>query len=194
MQPLEAFEKGLVLLQPVLGRAGFVFVGAAARKGSGGAFASGDFVRGDRRLELHFRYSLGLVTYHVREHMLSHEAYMRALGVPPTDNQYPGYSNDPLDGFRHLAADLTQFGTEFLYGDAAVLLEHAPHDTHQREVDWRKEKAGYEGDDERRREAKKLFRQGDYARVVEILTSLHYPEFLTTSEQRTLEIARTRAG
>src|ERR1700733_2642043 len=42
---------------------GFVFGPTTAGDGSGGSFARGEFRGGNRRLELHYRYSLGLVTY-----------------------------------------------------------------------------------------------------------------------------------
>ena len=86
---------------------GFVFVALASGKSSGGWSASGEFRRerdGElRRLELHFRHSLGLVSDHVDGTSLSHNDYMRALKAK---NQDPGFSHDPLDGFRHLLHDL----------------------------------------------------------------------------------------
>src|SRR5258705_2299753 len=100
---------------------GFRFEVREEGVGSGGHFAWGEFVRDDRRLELHFRWSLGLVTYHVGIHALSHEAYLRALGVPLGKNQYPGFSDNPLDGFRHLTHDLRTFVPEFVLGDALTL-------------------------------------------------------------------------
>jgi hypothetical protein len=42
-------------------------------------------------------------------------------------SNYPGYSNDPIDGFRHLAADLEEFGQAFLAADSAEFLEHVAH-------------------------------------------------------------------
>ncbi len=84
--------------------------------GSGGRFARTDYVRGDRRLELHFRYSLGLVTYYLGAVAISHEAYMRTVLGPRGNNQYPGFSEDPLDGFRHLRHDLQRYCDDFLSG------------------------------------------------------------------------------
>jgi hypothetical protein len=36
--------------------------------------------------------------------------------------EYPGFSDDPLDGFRHLRADLEKHGSSFLTGSDADLL------------------------------------------------------------------------
>ncbi len=75
-----------------------------------------EYVRGDRRLELHFRHSLGLVAYHVGEEALTHEDYMRAVLGPRRENKYPGFSSDPLDAFRDLAHDLEHHALGFLSG------------------------------------------------------------------------------
>jgi hypothetical protein len=47
---------------------------------------------------------------------MTHEAYMRSLLGRGGGNQYPGFSSDPLDGFRHLSHDLTRFCGDFLDG------------------------------------------------------------------------------
>jgi len=46
-------------------------------KGSGGKFAWGEFVQGDRRLEFRVRSNLGLVRYHVESESASHECFPR---------------------------------------------------------------------------------------------------------------------
>jgi hypothetical protein len=52
-------------LAEVLGPAGFEFIQMDEGVGIGGPFASGAFLKGDRRLEIHVRSSLSLVRYHV---------------------------------------------------------------------------------------------------------------------------------
>jgi len=42
---------------------------------------------------------------------------MRALLGTNGSNKYPGYSDDPLDGFRGLAYDLENFAGAFLKGN-----------------------------------------------------------------------------
>jgi hypothetical protein len=41
---------------------------------------------------------------------------MRAVVGSKGGNQYPGYSSDPIDGFRHLSHDLGFFCQAFLDG------------------------------------------------------------------------------
>lgn len=96
---------------------GFSFNKEKAGRGSGGPFASASYVNGERELELHFRSSLGLVTYHFRQIEIGHESYMRAVIGTNGKNQYPGFSDDPLDAFRGLVSDLEDFGRAFISGD-----------------------------------------------------------------------------
>jgi hypothetical protein len=119
--PGERLERGVAELAEVLGPAGFQFVETDEGMGSGGAYASGEFRRGDRRLELHFRSSLGLVRYHFGEESLSHQELVRgvrALERISEEGEYPGFSDDPTAGFRHLRHDLDRFGGVFLHGGA----------------------------------------------------------------------------
>lgn len=116
MNALETFRAGCKILDEVMNQYGFFLIEEACGRSSGGNFASGEYVKGDRRLEIHFRYSLGLVTYHVGNLSLTHDAYMRALLGKNGGNKYPGFSNDPLDGFRHLHFDLSHFCGDFLHG------------------------------------------------------------------------------
>jgi hypothetical protein len=121
MTPQEILERGVAELAKVLEPAGFVFIDAGEESTSGGLSASGEFFRGDRRLELHVRSSLGLVRYHVGDTSFSHEDLVR--GVRGTErtagpSEYPGFTEDPLAGFQHLRADLERFGAVFLTGGA----------------------------------------------------------------------------
>jgi hypothetical protein len=128
VNPASILKEGATLLQPVLAPGGFVFQLNRDGVGSGGRFASGRFVAAERELELHFRESLGLVTYRMGEFELDHVSYMRHLGSYGK-NQYPGFSANPLDGFRHLAFDLAHFCQDFVVGSGAtfraIALAHA---------------------------------------------------------------------
>jgi hypothetical protein len=110
--PKEQLLAGVDILRPLLEPHGFVFELETVGTGSGGLFASGAFKKDERRLELHFRYSLGLVRYHINQDSLDHETYMRLLGVYGR-NQYPDFPQEPLDSFRHLAADIWQLLRRF---------------------------------------------------------------------------------
>jgi hypothetical protein len=117
----ELLLRGVAELAPVLGPAGFEFIQSDEGADSGGPFASGEFLKGDRRLELHVRNSLGMVRYHFGEESLSHEDLVRgvrALEGISAEGQYPGFSTDPMAGFRHLRHDLDKFGAIFLRSGA----------------------------------------------------------------------------
>lgn len=88
----------------------------ASGSSSSGAFAQGEFVRGERRLELHFRRSLGLVTYHVGALALAHDDYMRALLGRSGASHYPAFSDEPFVGFEALCQDLAEHCSDFVSG------------------------------------------------------------------------------
>lgn len=116
--PTRHLREGRALLASIVEAHGFQWRQGASGSSSGGTFDSGEYVRGDRRLELHFRFSLGMVTYHIGELSLSHEELMRHTGHRP-DSKYPGFSSEPIDAFRGLAEDLSRFCGDFLSGPGA---------------------------------------------------------------------------
>jgi hypothetical protein len=128
VRPKELLLAGVEILDVVLRPCGFVFVLEHHAKGSGGWFASGSYQKGDRRLQLHFRQSLGMVTYFLGADRLDHETYMRLLGVYGR-NLYPDFPQEPLDSFRHLASDIESFCADFVSGDSeqfrSLVRQHA---------------------------------------------------------------------
>ena len=192
-RPLEILRKGCEILDPVMNSHGFRFAKRDSGRGSGGYFANGDYVRGDRRLELHFRYSLGLVAYHIGAESVSHDAYLRALTKGEGGNQYPGFSDDPLEGFRHLAHDLQKFCSDFLSGDGGVLLAAAQDQRAREEIASKLGMAGGVGDLRAREKARELFREKKYREVLDKLENLKYPELMTGSEKKMLKIAKRNA-
>ena len=109
--------EGSEILSPVLVPHGFAFRVIDAGPSSGGDFACGDFTRGAWRLELHFRFSLGLVCYHHGNISVGHEHYLWAVTGRRAAGEYPGFSDDPLHGFQGLATDLSAYFGAFLRGD-----------------------------------------------------------------------------
>lgn len=101
---------------------GFCYVDGEAGIGSGGEYARGAFVRGDRRLEFGVRESLGEVVYYAAGTVVAHEFYMRGKLGRHAPNEYPGFSNDPIEEFRHLARDLEHYCAEFLTGSDCEFL------------------------------------------------------------------------
>jgi hypothetical protein len=122
---LETLKAGILILNELMTDHRFSDSLTAAGRGSGGTFASAEFLRGNRRLELHFRYSLGLVNYHVGNVSLSHEDYMWSVLGKRWASHYPGFSKDPLGGFRELRRDLEEYGAAFLSGADADFLKCA---------------------------------------------------------------------
>ncbi len=114
--PADLLDSGRRYLDPLLSSHGFVWEATRSGKGSGGLFASGLYRRSDRELELHFRYTLGLVKYRVGLREVDHTSYMRTVLGAYGGNKYPGVSSDPLDGFRDLAHDLERHCKVFLAG------------------------------------------------------------------------------
>lgn len=114
----EQRRQGVEILATVLTPHGFRYEPGLVDRGSGGAFARGAFVRGDRRLEISIRFGLGEVVYRAAGRVLVHEDYMRIV-AGRGQHAYPGFSDDPLDGFRHLAQDLERFAAAFLTGSDA---------------------------------------------------------------------------
>jgi hypothetical protein len=192
MNPRTILEQGTAILDPVLVPRGFRFELRGEDVGSGGAFAWGEYVRGERRLELHFQYSLGMVTYHIDELALGHEPYMAALGAI-TQAKYPGFSDDPLAAFRDLLHDVAQLAAgDFLDGSgdvfrhaAKIVAEGAP----QRQ---REHMAWATGDVAKRELARQRFHSGDYAAARALLEDLEYPDLVTRTEQEMLRLARAR--
>ena len=119
MNAIDALREGRKHLDPVLRLNGFSFVEGPSGPSSGGPFASGAYVSGDRKLEIHFRHSLGLVTYHMGTLWADHESYMRALLGREGGNKFPDFSENALSQFENLAYDLQHFCSAFLTGDEA---------------------------------------------------------------------------
>jgi hypothetical protein len=118
----EILERGSELLETLLAPHGFAFRVIGAGNSSGGDFAYGEFRKHNRSLELHLRHTLGKVSYHLTDHEMSHENYMRSVLGRHHSSHYPGFSDDPFDGFRHLRLDLEKHGSEFLAGTDECLM------------------------------------------------------------------------
>src|SRR5262249_8274834 len=150
------------------------FVFRESGSGSGGPFAYGEFVRGDRRLELHVRESLGLVSYHLGLHSVSHEYYMKELGVWQ-QCQYPGFPSDPADPFERLAHDLN-FAGEFMSGDARLLLRASETERMALAERDARDFQGYVGDVRVLNQMRDAFRLGAYDQVAELAATIILPD------------------
>jgi hypothetical protein len=189
-RPKDVLLDGTKILDPVLRPRGFRFRFKEEAKGSGGNFAWGEFAHEDRRLELHFRQTLGLVRYHVGNWSASHESYMRELGVLD-QRRYPGFSEDPAAAFHDLAHDLG-LADDFLSGSAAVLRKAAAAEASDTADQNKRAMAGGVGDVRQRQVLRERFREGSYGQVVALAETLKYPDQMTESERRMVDIARKR--
>jgi len=117
--PSTALLAGAEELGAVLIPSGFAFALLTEGEGSGGSFAVASYQRGNRTLELHFRFSLGLVSYQVGEWALPHRDYVRAVRALHGGGEasYPGFASEPSGAFVGLRKDLEQFGEVFLKGE-----------------------------------------------------------------------------
>jgi len=192
MDPTNTLLAGTRILDVVLVPLQFIFRPRDEGQSSGGPFAWGEYKRGDRKLELHFRRGLGMVRYHVASRSVSHEAYMRELGVWE-QCQYPGFSAEPLDAFRGLAHDLG-FAADFLSGDASILENAAARESLRNEEMGRGLMAGYVGDTRTLEKMHDSFKRRHYAEVVSLFEQLKYPERLTKAQSSMVDIARRRSG
>ena len=144
LQPKDVLLDGAKILESILLPEGFKFHFRGEGRGSGGNFAWGEFVREDRRLELHFRHTLGPVRYHVGDQSASHEPYMRELGVWD-QCRYPGFSERATDSFHDLAHDV-DLAKDFLSGSATTLRKAATKEARDTAVRHEDLMVGYSGD------------------------------------------------
>jgi hypothetical protein len=192
IDPKIALLEGAEEITRLLGPRGFRFQFGEEGNGSGGAFAWGEFVREDRRLELHFRHSLGMIRYHAGNYNASHKTYMQELGVRDRCH-YPGISEDPIVAFHDLAHDLG-FAEDFVSGSAVVLQKAAAKEMLETANYSAQLMAGYTGDTRFLGEMKDRFREQRYGDALRLAAKLTYPERMTPSERRMVEIARERSS
>jgi hypothetical protein len=185
MTPKETLIAGAIVLDKVLRPLGFVFEIRDEGRGSGGEFAWGEYVRDNRRLELHFRSGLGLVTYYVDDESAGHEPYMRGLGVWE-QCRYPGFSAQPLDAFADLAADLGH-ADDFLSADASILRRVAAQERARAEAIGEKLMAGYVGDTAAIERMRSHFRAQRFRETVATFEALKYPQRLSPSDQKMVD-------
>jgi hypothetical protein len=192
LNPQAALVAGSKKIEVVLLPKGFRFRLHAGGIGSGGEFACAEFVRGDMRLEIHFRDSLGIVRYHIGDQSASHESYMRELGVWDKC-RYPGFSDDPMESFGNLAHDLN-LAEDFVAGAPATLRSAALKEAADAARQHERLMARYVGDDRVSDGLRKSFREKNYGKVIRLAEKLKFPERLVGSEQSMVKIARKKEG
>jgi hypothetical protein len=115
-KPETILLEGAELLKPLFEQHHFIFEPLGTGNSSGGSFAFAAFRRADRKFEFHFRYSLGMVAYHLGPESISHEEYMCSVLGRSGLSRYPNFSHTPMEAFRALLEDLQRYGNDFLNG------------------------------------------------------------------------------
>jgi hypothetical protein len=82
MSPIDILREDCAILDPVLCTHGFEFQIGGSGRSCGGLFAFGAYLNADRKLDLRYRASLGLVVYHFGSLSLDQDSYMRVLLGP----------------------------------------------------------------------------------------------------------------
>lgn len=114
--PKEQLLAGVEILNPFMRSQGFRFALDRVGNASGGRVAVGAYARKERRLELHYRYGLGIVRYRIGTHALGHAVYIRLLGVSAESQWVRVAMDQTLEGFHRLLHDLRHFCDDFLAG------------------------------------------------------------------------------
>jgi hypothetical protein len=192
--PEEMLERGVAILAPTLAPHGFTYVSSHSGKGSGGAFASGTFTRGERRLSLHHRWGLGIVTFEIDRLTVPHEHYISFLGVADRSKLLWTPLASGLDRYQALQFDIETLCDDFTTGDGSLLIAAANDYANRMEKRGVHLNAESVGDLEKRQLARDAFKCERYADVIELIGSVAYPELLTGSETRMVEIARSRGA
>ena len=190
--PTQRLKEGAEILLTVLAPCGFTFAFRGEGRGSGGYFAWGEFVRGDRRLEVHFRLGLGQVAYHAGSASASHESYMHQLGAL-SSCRYPGFPPEPMQAFHDLAHDLA-FADDFLSGDASQLLVAARSEKLTQDSRSEHLMAGYTGQSRELERMREDFKAGRYQDVIAAYSRLPLPHLLTDAQLKIVELARARVA
>ena len=164
--PKNILLNGVKILSVYLEPLNFKFQLLETGKSSGGEFASGQFVCGEKVIELHYRFSLGLVKYKIDNLELSHEEYIKLLDRV-NESKYPNFSDNSMDAFNCLKHDLECLLTDFTENDDEIFKQKAPErlkELEQKENFERNEKLKRNsGDQKLINEAKVEIKKGNYS-------------------------------
>lgn len=94
----------------------FLLSNSQIDKGSGGFFIICRFEKGNRKINIFYRYSLGPVEYSIGENKIDHVSYMKFLQVDEK-SKYPGFTDSPEESFKNLLSDIKNYCQDFICGD-----------------------------------------------------------------------------
>ena len=191
LTPEQHLLDGVKILSTYLEPLGFHFKLTGTGQSSGGHFAFGQFVSADRQIELHFRWSLGLVTYRVGNVVLGHEDYINLLDKHG-QNKYPNFSDEPNDAFKCLKFDLENLLQDFAENNAIQFRQNAPGKVIEiakyQAIKDNADKKIYSGDQRLIDQAKVEFKNGNYLQVDKLKRQIQHPDLLTIIEKKLFEL------
>ena len=197
MTPEQHLSEGVKVLSPYLEPLGFRFELKGTGKSSGGTFAYGHFIkRGrlfgrQRKIELHFRFSLGLVSYTVGDLVLSHQDFVDLLDKHGK-NKYPNFSDDPQDAFHCLLWDIKNILNDFTEHKAVIFRQKASKRLKEirkgQEAMQQNDLKNSSGDQCLINKASIAFKKGHYREVDRLKQQLKYPALLSRTEQKLFEL------
>ncbi|MHB8485621.1 MAG: hypothetical protein ACYDCM_07820 [Candidatus Acidiferrales bacterium] len=107
--------------------------------------------------------------------------------------RYPGFDKNPVNTFGELAHDLS-FADDFLVGSATMLRQAATKEALATAAQEADAMAGYVGDKTKIGQLRACFQEERYSDVVRLAGELKYPNRMSDSERKMLEIAQRRTG
>lgn len=191
----EDFELGLSQLNPFFQARGFSLFRGEPCIDKAGTSYSARFVNSARSVELNHLYSLGPVIYSIREFSVEHTLYSQALGLTVA-GQFPCFADDSISGYGALLHDLENLLSPFFVGIEddfmAIARQYMQAQKQQHANDNRDLNYYAAGEDRLKAHARELFREGNYAEVVQIESQIQFPDLLTDSERKIFALARKR--
>ena len=191
LTPQQSLLEGVKILSTYLEPLGFQFKLNGTGNSSGGHFAHGNFYCGDREIMMHYRWSLGLVSYKVGNLVLGHEDYIDLIDKHG-QNKYPNFSNESTDAFNCLRFDLENLLNDFTENNAIQFREKAPEKIMAinkiQEIKKNVYKKNISGDRQIIEQAKAEFKNGNYNLVDDLKKKIQHLDLLTETEKKIFEL------
>jgi hypothetical protein len=189
------FEAGLAQVARFFDSLSFSTTRVEPYRDKEGTFYSARFVRPPRTVEFVHLYSLGPVTYSIREFFVEHTYYTKALGHS-AEARFPSFDDDSVSGYAAWIHDLANVISPFFKGPEPQFVAIASRymEEQREQLSHDAKKLNYESIQEPRLKAhaRALFFQGRYGEVVRLESQLRFPEFLSAAERQLFALARRR--
>ena len=192
MESLTDLIKGLEILEPFLGRHGFIFDNYENGKGSGGQFTVATFKNGSKRFVIGYRFSIGELGYQFDNFQVGHTFYLDHLGL--SDNkQFPDFqSDDKLLAFRNVLHDLNFLVDDFFDGSCDKLVQAAKLQEKFIKEHNEKTQEEYKNhfDQMKIDRARRKFKEKDYKSTIDIYKTVEHKALLNDLDKKTIEYCK----